>query len=64
MSGLSTFRIGGAAPAEQPPKGALRLGTVRFLPRGMSVAERKLALLGPFLKQSLQTPRVFNLPVF
>lgn len=41
MSGLSTFRIGGAAPAEQPPKGALRLGTVRFLPRGMSVAERK-----------------------
>jgi uncharacterized protein YeaO (DUF488 family) len=41
MSGLSTFRIGGAAPAEQPPKGALRLATVRFLPRGMSVAERK-----------------------
>ncbi len=41
MSGLSTFRIGGTAPAERPPKGALRLGTVRFLPRGMSVAERK-----------------------
>lgn len=41
MSGLSTFRIGGTAPGEQPPKGALRLGTVRFLPRGMSVAERQ-----------------------
>jgi uncharacterized protein YeaO (DUF488 family) len=41
MSGLSTFRIGGEAPSEQAPKGALRLATVRFLPRGMSVAERK-----------------------
>ena len=41
MSGLSTYRIGGDAPSEQAPKGALRLGTVRFLPRGMSVAERK-----------------------
>jgi uncharacterized protein YeaO (DUF488 family) len=41
MNGLSTFRIGGEAPSEQAPKGALRLGTVRYLPRGMSVAERK-----------------------
>src|SRR6185369_15484667 len=41
MSGLSTFRIGGELPAEQAPKGALRLAPVRFLPRGMSVAERK-----------------------
>jgi uncharacterized protein YeaO (DUF488 family) len=40
MKGLSSYRIGGAAPGEQAPEGALRLGTVRFLPRGMSVAER------------------------
>ncbi len=41
MSGISTFRIGGEAASEQPANGALRLGTVRYLPRGMSVAERK-----------------------
>jgi uncharacterized protein YeaO (DUF488 family) len=41
MSRLSTFRIGGEVPAEQPPKDALRLAPVRFLPRGMSVAERR-----------------------
>ncbi len=40
MSGLSTFRIGGAAASEKAPAGALRLAPVRFLPRGMSVAER------------------------
>lgn len=38
---LSTFRIAGEAPSEQAPKGALRLATVRYLPRGMSEAERK-----------------------
>jgi uncharacterized protein YeaO (DUF488 family) len=38
---LSTFRIGGEAPAEKAPKGALRLATVRYLPRGLSEAERK-----------------------
>ncbi len=38
---LSTFRIGGDAPSEKAPKGALRLATVRYLPRGMSEAERK-----------------------
>lgn len=38
---LSTFRIGGETAAEKGAKGALRLATVRFLPRGMSEAERK-----------------------
>jgi uncharacterized protein YeaO (DUF488 family) len=38
---LSTFRIGGEAAAEKAPKNALRLATVRYLPRGMSEAERK-----------------------
>jgi uncharacterized protein YeaO (DUF488 family) len=38
---LSTFRIGGEAAAEKAPKGALRLATVRYLPRGLSEAERK-----------------------
>lgn len=38
---LSTFRIAGESPAETAPKGALRLATVRYLPRGMSEAERK-----------------------
>jgi uncharacterized protein YeaO (DUF488 family) len=38
---LSTFRIGGETAAEKAPKGALRLATVRYLPRGMSEAERK-----------------------
>ncbi|MGE0154473.1 MAG: DUF488 domain-containing protein [Reyranellaceae bacterium] len=38
---LSSFRIGGEAAAEKAPKGALRLATVRYLPRGLSAAERK-----------------------
>lgn len=38
---LSTFRIAGESPAEKAPKGALRLATVRYLPRGMSEAERR-----------------------
>lgn len=38
---LSTFRIGGETADEKAPKGALRLATVRYLPRGMSEAERK-----------------------
>jgi uncharacterized protein YeaO (DUF488 family) len=38
---LSTFRIGGDAAEEKAPNGALRLATVRFLPRGLSEAERK-----------------------
>ena len=37
----STFRIGGEAQPEKAPKGALRLATVRYLPRGLSEAERK-----------------------
>ncbi len=38
---LSTFRIAGETAAEKAPKGALRLATVRYLPRGMSEAERR-----------------------
>ena len=38
---LATYRIGAEDANGRAPEGALRLATVRFLPRGMSEAERK-----------------------